>query len=291
MGSGKREVGSGEGEVGSNRSGQYLIVGVLVLGWTLAAVGEIRHEFLPHPSDAGRQVEFFWTAPRGEGPWPAILYVHGHQIGERPGARIYLNPPLLEQTAEEGFFAAAVSQPGYGRSDGPPDFCGPVSQSAVRRVLQALRENPRVDRNRIVLYGYSRGAIVASMVATQEPTLAGVILGGGVYDMQQAYQQMPEAPEGEESIRGNIRNETGATDEAFRQRSVLLSDVPISVPTLILHGEDDPVSPVGQARRLAEQLREWGTPVELAIFPGIAHGIPRPDRKPFVDQFLRRVLQ
>lgn len=251
---------------------------------------EVRHEFLPHPDHPNRRVEYFWTAPEGEGSWPAMLYVHGHQFPERPGARRYLDPPLLERTAAQGFVAAAVSQPGYGESDGPPDFCGPLSQSAVRRVLAELRRNPLVDKSRIVVYGYSRGAITSSMVAAQEPELAGVILGGGVYDMQDAYDRLGEMPPGEGGIKENIRNEAGATPEAFRQRSILLSGQLIRVPTLILHGEKDPVAFVDQARRLERRLREAGTPVTLVVFEGVEHGIPRDQRAPHVQSFLKKYV-
>ncbi len=251
----------------------------------------IRHVVIPHPSDQTRRIEYLWTAPGGDGPWPAILYLHGHQVGDRPGARRYLNPPLLEETARKGFVAVAVSQPGYGSSDGPPDFCGPYSQEAVRAVLAEMRKNPLVRADRIVLFGYSRGAIVGAMVATREPTLAGVILGAGVYDMRGAYDRLSEGPEGQESLRGNIRSETGATDEAFRIRSVLLSGAKISVPTLILHGEKDAVSTVYQARQLAKRMKEWGTEVELAIFPDAGHAIPREAREPHVERFLKRILR
>lgn len=268
---------------------------VLLLGLASAPVslsaGEVHHEFLAaeHP-EGQRRVEYFWTAPSGDGPWPAMVYVHGHQFPERPGARRYLNPPLLERTAADGFVAAAVSQPGYGQSDGPPDFCGPASQDAVRRVLQHLRRNPKVDPRRIVLYGYSRGAMTSSMVAAQEPSLAGVILGGGAYDLQDSYARLREGPPGRESLKANIRNEAGATPEAFRRRSALLSKQPIRVPTLILHGEDDPVAFVDQARRLEKRLKDAGTPVTLVVFPGVRHGIPRDQRKPHVAAFLKKHL-
>ena len=36
--------------------------------------------------------------------------------------------------------------------------------------------------HKVALYGYSRGAIVASMVATQDPKLAAVVLGAGAYN-------------------------------------------------------------------------------------------------------------
>ena len=70
-----------------------------------------------------------------------------------------------------GVVAASVSQPGYGGSDGPPDWCGPATQRAIRIVLACLRRRADVDPGRLVLFGVSRGAIASSMVAAEEPEL------------------------------------------------------------------------------------------------------------------------
>jgi hypothetical protein len=141
------------------------------------ARGGVHRVLLRHDAEPDRRVELFWTPPDGEGPWPAILYVHGHQPGQpKPGASLYVERGWLQATADRGLLAAAVSQPGYGGSDGPADYCGPRSQGAVATALAYLRAHPLVHRDRIVLYGYSRGATVAAMVATRDADLGGVIL-------------------------------------------------------------------------------------------------------------------
>ena len=73
----------------------------------------------------------------------------------------------MGRMASRGYVAAAVSQPGYGQSDGPPDFCGPYTQAAVMKAIDFLRQMPVVQPQHVALYGYSRGAIVASMVVTR----------------------------------------------------------------------------------------------------------------------------
>src|SRR6185436_19879508 len=103
----------------------------------------------------------------------------------------------------------AVSQPGYGNSEGRPDFCGPFTQQAALTALAFLRGQPFVARERVALFGYSRGAIVAGMVAAQDRELAAVILGAGAYDFFSWY------PAPLPGISANIRNEAGVSDEAF----------------------------------------------------------------------------
>ena len=234
------------------------------------ALDGAHRELLPHPTEVERQVELIWLEPEGEGPWPAVLFVHGHQFPERPGGRVYIERQVLQELAAQGYLAAAVSQPGYGASDGPPDFCGPVSQGTVRGALAALRDHPRVDPAKIALYGGSRGAIVSSMVATVEPELAALVLRGGIYDLEDAYHRMPDDFGGKH----NLEKEAGTTKQAFLDRSAILALDEIHVPTLFFHGQQDWISPVDHARRLAERIHQAGTPVELSIFRDVGHRIP-----------------
>ena len=120
-------------------------------------------------------MEVFWTRPAGDGPYPALLLIHGHQEQLRNGGEAYVATGRLGVIAARGFVAAALSQPGYGNSDGPQDYCGPFTQEAALVALDFLRKQSFVDPKKVALYGYSRGAIVASMVATIfsfSPTIA-----------------------------------------------------------------------------------------------------------------------
>jgi dipeptidyl aminopeptidase/acylaminoacyl peptidase len=245
----------------------------------------IQRALLPHPQDASKQVEVLWTTPRDQGPWPAVLFIHGHQERFRPGGEAFVTNGRLGLMASRGYVAAAVSQPGYGHSDGPPDFCGPYTQAAVMKVIDFLRQMPVVQPQHVALYGYSRGAIVASMVATQDPQLAAVVLGAGAYDFSRWY------PTPVPGINANIEREAGTSAEAFRARSAIVHVERIKAPILILHGAQDERVPVQQAQAFVEQLRAKGMAVTVKMFPHAKHGIPIDDQdreiSPFLDASLR----
>ena len=64
----------------------------------------------------------------------------------------------------------------------------------------------------------------------------------------------------------------------------------ITCPTLILAGEDDPVSPAAAALRLAASLRN--SPVQVETLPGVGHGVFRQAPQPafgLLRSFLRQV--
>jgi dipeptidyl aminopeptidase/acylaminoacyl peptidase len=248
------------------------------------AGGIVHRELIPHSRDATKRIELFWVRPTGDGRYSAVLLIHGHQERLRNGGEAFVNTGRLGVMTTRGYVAAALSQPGYGKSDGPPDYCGPFTQDAVVAAVEFLRRQPFIDPKRIALYGYSRGAIVASMVATKDPQLAAVVLGAGAYDFFSWY------PTPLPGIDANIRLETGASAEAFSARSAIYHAEKIRAPVLLLHGAQDERIPVRQAEAFAEKLRASGVAVTLRIFPSARHGIPIDEQYREIYPFLEQAL-
>lgn len=247
-----------------------------------------------HPSERGLgTVELLVETPDQAGLHPIILFVHGYQSEPRPGALAFaelserprlatIDEGRLERMAERGYVAAAVSQPGFGMSDGPPDFCGPRTQSAILAALDHLLDKDDADRSRVIVYGVSRGSVSAAMAAAQDDRITDVILVGGFYDLSDFY------PTGGPIIDANILRETGGTPEAFNARSPQMHAHKIGASVLVLQGRADTRgNSVAQAVTFADTLREAGRDVEIQVFDEYAHKIPIPEQWAFIDPFLR----
>ncbi len=138
---------------------------------------------------------------------------------------------------------------------------------------------PWVDAKRIYLYGFSRGAVVATALVNQIDGVKGVLLLAGAYDLPRLYRDTPSM-----WIR-KLLNPNG--DAAPKLENYLPETARWSAPTLILHGTDDGMIPVSQAKLLNDQLESFGKPHRLVLLPERGHWL-RLDaiRQPALD-FLR----
>ena len=245
---------------------------------------------IPHPDDPARKVEYFLEKPAGPGPWPAIILLHGHQDWPRAGGKDFVSWGVLDDFANRGYLAVSISQPGYGNSTGPADFCGPLTQHAVAAVIARLRVDGYVKANRLLIQGVSRGAMVAGLLASQDTGIGGVVMISGAYDLPE-YVRQAKSPM-QKSVVDALISETGGSEQALRSRSVLYFAQNFRAPALILNGAKDDRTDPKQALRLAEAINTHGGHARTIVYPQYGHNIPvevrNKDIGPFIEQILGR---
>jgi dipeptidyl aminopeptidase/acylaminoacyl peptidase len=244
---------------------------------------------IQHPDDPSKEVEYFLEHPSGNGPWPTVVLLHGHQEGAKPGGKDFVDWGVLKQLAGRGYLAVAISQPGYGRSAGPPDFSGVFTQLAVAGVIAKLRAEGLASPKKLLIEGISRGALTAGLVAAQDPSVSGLVLISGVYDLP-AYVNDSNASTVKKAIVASMTAETGGTADALMARSILRRAGDIKAASLILNGAKDDRTDPNQARALADRITRGGGKARAIIYPDFGHKIPVDVRNRDIDPFIDEVL-
>jgi dipeptidyl aminopeptidase/acylaminoacyl peptidase len=227
----------------------------------------------------GKRVEAISFVPPGGGPSPGVLMIPGYERTARDMV------PLGIRLARQGFACVAVTQPGFGKSQGPPDFVGRKTLAVLTVAYRKLQKESYVDPNRMGIYGYSRGGMAASLLSVELDDVKAAVFGAGVYDFQRLYNDSTLR-----GIRENMRDETGMTKEAVQERSSILRMDRLKCPVLILHGEKDINVPVNQAKLLRDRLTQLHKEFEIKLFPDKEHSIG-PEVGEMTVDFFKRKLQ
>jgi dipeptidyl aminopeptidase/acylaminoacyl peptidase len=226
----------------------------------------------------GRAVEAILFQPGGDGPFPGVLLIPGYQ---RTAVNLI---PLGTRLAAEGFACIAVTQPGFGKSQGPPDYVGSKTLKVLTAAYRKLQHERFVDPKHMGIYGYSRGGMAAALLVVELDDVKAAVFGAGLYDFKKAYDDVTLP-----GIRENMMAETGMTTEAIRQRSPILRMENLQCPVLILHGEKDRNVPVSQALLLRDRLKALHKEFEIKLFPNREHSIGPEVTTLTIDFFQRKL--
>lgn len=121
-----------------------------------------------------------------------------------------------------------------------------------------------LDPARVSMVGLSAGGTLAMLAAARAAggTVHRLVSCFGLYELDRLQGPASVLP----------RLLFGTSDRRdWRMRSPRHAQPP-RTPTLLLHGADDRLVPVEQARRLAAGREELGLPTKLVVYPGAPHG-------------------
>ena len=131
--------------------------------------------------DRERALPATLAMPKGDGPFPAVVLVHGSGPNDRDET-IGANRPFLD--IARGLAAQGIAVLRYDKrtqarpqdyADGQVTIDNETTDDAVLAV-QALRAMPGIDSQRIYVLGHSQGGMMAPRIGQRDPRIAGLIL-------------------------------------------------------------------------------------------------------------------
>ena len=142
----------------------------------------------------------------------------------------------------------------------------------LESAIDALDERGLVDRGRACCMGWSQGGYISAMAATHSDRFRAVSVGAGISDWY-TYHISNDIPQ-------FTTHYLGASP--FDDREIYRTTAPIeglsgnTAPMLIQHGARDQRVPLSNAMELFRGLQDMDVPVELFVFPEMAHPITKP---------------
>ncbi|MDQ3694914.1 MAG: S9 family peptidase [Chloroflexota bacterium] len=250
-------------------------------------------EAITYPTFDGRQIPAFWYRPAGDGPWPAVVDVHGGPEGQR---RVEFSP-VVQFLLARGFAVLSTNvrgSTGYGKT-----FCHlddvELRMDSVADLDAAnawLRTQPGVAPEKLVVFGGSYGGfmVLSSLTTYPDHWAAGVDIVG-IANFVTFFEQTGP-------WRRHLRSPEYGDPERDHDLLVSLSPIhqaeAITAPLLVIHGRNDPRVPLVEAEQIVSRLQALGRDVTLLVFDDEGHGLVKLANKIVgygaMADFLDRVL-
>lgn len=201
--------------------------------------------------------------PRGAGPHPSLLLVHGGAflIGSRAMRPVRF---LADRLRAAGFAVAATDYRLLLR--GARDLEAQVAD--VRAALSgwsALARELELDPARTSAVGLSAGATLLLLAAASSSVpLRQLVAAFALYDLGGLTGPLP-------AVLGRLL--TGSGERAEWTRRSPLAQEPLRIPLTLLHGDADALTPLAQAERYRDRALAGGHPARLVVYPGAPHGL------------------
>jgi acetyl esterase/lipase len=232
----------------------------------------------------GQHLQLNLARPKtGDGPFPAIVCIHGggFRAGKREGY-----DGLVVKLAQNGYVAMTVS---YRLAPKYPFPAAIHDTKAAIRWVRAHAEKYKIDADRIGVTGGSAGGHLAQFLgvtagvkefegdgghADRSSRVACVVNVYGPSDFTKSYGKSVDAAEVLPLFLG------GNLETALKQHkraSPLNWVTPNAAPTLCIHGTEDKYVAHEQAVWIVERLKAAGVEADLLTLEGAGHGFKGKD--------------
>ncbi len=237
----------------------------------------IEPEKVAYPS-FDRDVPAWLYRPRGEGPFPVVLSIHGGPEGQELAGYAYLG--LYQYLLSRGIGVLAPNirgSSGYGRSYQTLIYrdWGGGELRDIEAAADYLATLDWVDASRLAVFGGSFGGFATLSALTRLPDrwAAGVDVVGPS-NLLTFVESVPPF------WRGLMKEWVGDAEE---DREMLVERSPITyvdrlrAPLLVIQGANDPRVVKAESDQMVEKLRERGVSVEYYVDEEAGHGPPGRD--------------
>ena len=260
--------------------------------WTKSEMGGldparfVEPELLHYESFDGRKIPAFYYRPKGEGPHPVVISIHG---GPEAQARPYFSA-LIQYLVTESNIAVLVpnvrGSDGYGKSYLLLDNAEKREDSVkdIGALLDFVEKRPELDQRRVGVYGGSYGGyMVLAALATYPKRIAAGVDVVGISNFVTFLENTKEYRR--DLRRAEYGDERDPKMREFLQRISPTSNAEnIQSALFVAHGKNDPRVPVAETDQIVQAVRRRGKDVWYMVAANEGHGFAKKDNR---DKFIQ----
>jgi acetyl esterase/lipase len=259
----------------------------------------------PHNKQGRNALDLF--VPKADGPLPLIIWVHGGAWlgGSKDGGNPAL--PLLAK----GYAVAAINY----RLSQHAVFPAQIEDcKAAVRFLRANAKKYNLDPDRFGAWGASAGGHLVALLGTSGDVkeLEGDGENRGVSSRVQCVVDFfgpvdltkmgamagPNSKLDHDAADSPESKLVGGPIQKNKEKAAKSNPITFATkddaPVLMLHGDADPLVPLGQSEILLDALKKAGVPAELVVIKGGGHGgagFATPENREKIEAFFARHLR
>jgi 3-dehydroquinate dehydratase type II len=202
--------------------------------------------------------------PRSEGPHPVAVMIHGG-LWRNTAARDLLDPAAVDLT-RRGWATWNIEFARVGSGGGFRSTTADISLAIGS--LADFADGHDLDLGRVVVIGHGSGGHLALLaaIATSEVPIAAVAALAPIGDLAAAHQ----AGIGDGAVEAFMRRTPDQSPERHIAASPIMN-LPIGVPLLIVHGDEDAHIPASNSRSFAGRAADEGDTVVYHELEGVGH--------------------
>ena len=248
------------------KDGQLSVLGSSKPGLASDKLADVKNIW--YKSRHGEMINGYITVPNSEPPYPLVVMPHGGPfVGE-----IIRFDEWSQMLANQGFM---VLQPQYrGSKLRGLDFYktafingsqgGAEMQDDKDDGALYLAEQGLVDRDRMMMFGWSYGGYAALIAAAREDQIYQCVISGA--PVTDNIQQL-------NYYQNRLRGASKTSQVNFWKDSISPIEVAdkVNVPVLLIHGEDDQRVPVSHAKKYVDKLEEYNKNYEYVELQDADH--------------------
>ncbi len=243
------------------------------LGALYEQTGQYKANLISYESD-GLKISGLMYVPAGNGPFPLALVNHGYFDPSNYG-------PGWDTLRELRFFAAngyvtiASDYRNYGSSSKGDNTIQPGYTSDILNLIEAAKQTPYIDKNKITIMGHSMGGeITLDVLVVSKDIKVAALFGSMSASSEDNYYARRDLYHSQDTGQFAAYYGTPATNpDSYIKQSPLTYFKDVNVPVEVNIGTNDTTTPPIWSQKIYAALKADGKTTEFYSYPGEGHSL------------------